>query len=291
MGSTILVTALFLRIFSNSLSNVYQKKLTLNNLRPLAINAFTYILLSLFILPFLFVKGLPQLTLAFWQNSIIVGILGALGNGFIIKALDGGELSVLAPINSYKPVVALIVGIFMLKEIPSITGILGMFLVVAGSYFILDTTENGFRKELLHNKSVQYRFLALIFSATEAIFIKQVIILSTPFIALVSWCVFGAIFSIILSKINNINFSKSIATIKKQNVLYLLKIVLCVGIMQFSTNYLFKVMNVSYALSLFQLSSLVSVYLGYRIFKEKHLIKKLVASAIMVIGAVLIIIL
>lgn len=59
--------------------------------------------------------------------------------------------------------------------------------------------------------------------------------------------------------------------------------------MQYSTNYVFLKMNVSYALALFQLSAIVSVFLGYKIFSEKNIAKKLFGSVIMVIGAVLII--
>ena len=59
--------------------------------------------------------------------------------------------------------------------------------------------------------------------------------------------------------------------------------------MQFTTNYAFKHMAVGYALSLFQLSVIISVLLGHRIFKEQDIRKKLAGSAIMVIGSVLII--
>ena len=48
-------------------------------------------------------------------------------------------------------------------------------------------------------------------------------------------------------------------------------------------------MNVSYALALFQLSSLINVIFGYKFFKETHLIKKLIGTTIMIIGAVVII--
>ncbi|MBR6126538.1 EamA family transporter, partial [bacterium] len=68
-----------------------------------------------------------------------------------------------------------------------------------------------------------------------------------------------------------------------------LLLILSVGIMQFSTNYVFANMKVSYALALFQLSALLSVFLGVNIFNEKGFARKILASAIMVIGAVIII--
>jgi drug/metabolite transporter (DMT)-like permease len=48
-------------------------------------------------------------------------------------------------------------------------------------------------------------------------------------------------------------------------------------------------MPVGYALSLFQLSTIVSVLLGHRIFKEMGIRKKLIGSAIMIVGSIIII--
>ena len=70
---------------------------------------------------------------------------------------------------------------------------------------------------------------------------------------------------------------------------YQLFLIFAVGIMQYSTNFVFACMNVSYALALFQLSTLLSVFLGANIFKEKNLKNKIIGSVIMVIGAVILI--
>ena len=58
-----------------------------------------------------------------------------------------------------------------------------------------------------------------------------------------------------------------------------------------SPNYVFEKINVAYALALFQLSTLVSVFLGVNIFKEKGLLKKIIATIIMLIGATILILL
>ena len=107
------------RILSNSYLNVFQKILTNKGQNSSAINLFTYLGLCLTCVWFLSVFSLSILPLV-----LLMGCLGALGNYFIIKALSIGELSTLAPINSYKPIVALIFGIFYLKEIPSFSSLL-----------------------------------------------------------------------------------------------------------------------------------------------------------------------
>ncbi|MOA02944.1 hypothetical protein D3C78_1224210 [compost metagenome] len=50
-------------------------------------------------------------------------------------------------------------------------------------------------------------------------------------------------------------------------------------------------MSVGYALSLFQLSTIVSIGFGYKFFQEKNIGKKVIGSLIMIIGSVLIILL
>ncbi len=62
------------------------------------------------------------------------------------------------------------------------------------------------------------------------------------------------------------------------------------GAMQSTTLFTFGKLQVGYSLALFQLSTLISVFLGYRYFREGHFRKRLVGSAIMVGGAVLIVV-
>jgi drug/metabolite transporter (DMT)-like permease len=66
-------------------------------------------------------------------------------------------------------------------------------------------------------------------------------------------------------------------------------LIICIGTMQFTTNFTFEHMPVGYSLSLFQLSAIVSVFFGYRFFKERDIRKKLLGSIIMIAGSVMII--
>lgn len=196
--------AIILRVLSNPLGNVFQKQLTNRYNHPLLINFLTFLLLSVFcIIPAIQVRWL-ELPFEFWKYCILAGIVGATGNGFLVKALQCGDLSVLGPINSYKSVVGIIVGIFLLGEIPNLWGIAEVHLV------------------------------------------------------------------------------KEFKRIKIRDLFSYFYLVLCIGTMQYTTNYVFDHMEVGYALALFQLSTIVSIFLGYRIFKEENITKKLIGSVIMV---------
>ena len=262
------------RIISNSYINVFQKILTGSGNRPSCVNFYMYLglfILCLLFIPYIFINYTNELII----NFLAMGILGALGNYFIIKALSIGELSSLAPINSYKPIVAMIIAFFYLNEIPSLCSILGIFLIIIGTYIL-------HYKKQSNLQAVLYRVTALIFSGTEAVFIKKIILITNVPTSFVLWAISGLIFASI-----GLFMSKIKPNVPQFKTLLLL--ILSVTIMQYSTNYVFSKMNVSYALALFQLSTLLSIFLGVNIFKEKGLIKKLIASLIMIVGAIVII--
>lgn len=290
-GVALIVIAVLLRVLSNPLANVFQKRLTARGSNPLIVNFFTYFLLSVICIFFVIDEKWLKLPSSFWIYSILGGIVGAVGNGFLVKALRSGDLSVLGPINSYKSVVGIIVGIFLLSEIPNAWGLLGMALIIYGSYFVLDTTQDRFSWSLLKRKEIQFRIWAMILTAIEAVFVKKVILASSPFLSFVSWCWFGALFSFLLLLVNKLNIKTEASRISFKDWSQYGYVVLCIGTMQLTTNYAFDKIPVGYALSLFQLSTIISVLLGYHFFKEADLMKKLLGSVIMIAGSVIIILL
>ncbi|GEO10803.1 EamA family transporter [Segetibacter aerophilus] len=292
MIETLLTSAaVVLRIVSNPVGNVFQKQLTARGNHPLLINFLTYLLLSFVCLAFALHINWQKLPAEFWLYSVLAGIVGALGNGFLVKALQKGDLSVLGPINAYKSVVGIIVGIFLLKEIPNVWGVLGIALIVYGSYFVLDTTEERFSWGLFKKSEIQFRLWALILTAVEAVFLKKIILASSATIAFISWCWFGAVFSFLLLFVYQLNVVSQMKRIRFRDFSKYLFLIICIGTMQYSTNYTFGHMPVGYALSLFQLSIIVSVVLGHRFFHEQDIRKKLIGSMIMIAGSILIILL
>lgn len=282
MSKTILF--LIIRIFSNPFANLFQKKLASEN-SSVTINFYSFLILSILTFPLLFSLQIPAMNTYFWFVVILAGLLCTLGTLCLIKAMEIGELSVVGPINSYKSVIGLISAFFLLGEIPSLFGLLGMFLIIWGSKFIFFKDVEGFSFKLFKRKDIQYRFLALILTGIEAAFLKQIIILSSIETSFVLWCISGAIWSLIILFLQK----KKLVLSNNRDYLVCFVIAICLGLMQYSTNYVFKYMNVGYALALFQLSSIVNVFLGYKIFKEKHFIYKLIGSLIMILGSCLII--
>jgi drug/metabolite transporter (DMT)-like permease len=289
--SILTAIAVLLRIFSNPFGNVFQKQLTSKGNHPLLVNFLTYLLLSFVCILIGLLTTWKELSSQFWLYSVLGGIAGALGNAFLVRALQKGDLSVLGPVNSYKSVVGIVVGIFLLGEIPNLWGVFGIGLIIYGSYFVLDTTEERFSWALLKKSEIQFRIWAMILTAIEAVFIKKIILASSTTIAFISWCGFGAFFSFLLFFAYRINLKMEIRKVTYPDLTRYMFLIVCIGIMQFTTNYSFDHLAVGYALSLFQLSTVVAVLLGHGIFKEQDIRKKLLGSSIMIIGSVVIILL
>ncbi len=283
--------AVLLRIISNPLGNVFQKQLTANGIHPLLVNFLTYFSLSVICLIIAAFIDLPTLPRDFWVFAVLGGMAGALGNGFLIKALQYGELSVLGPVNSYKSVVGIIGGIILLGEFPNLWGLAGIALIIWGSYFVLDTTKERFSFALLKRSDIQFRLWAMILTAVEAVFVKKVIIASSTTIAFMGWCIFGGLFSFILLLLSIRDIKKEVKQIGTSYTGKFALLILCMGTMQITTNYTFEHMDVGYSLSLFQLSTIASVLLGYRFFREGDIRKKVIGSVIMLAGSVIIILL
>ena len=289
----ILAIWIFLRIVANPFSNVFQKILTRKAADPLWIICVPFFLLAMSSLPAL--GWLPHLHRAFWINISICTVLAVAGNTLLVEAVKRSDLSVLGPINAYKSVVSLLPAMVLLGEFPRPTGLAGISLIVAGSYFIVDKKISEPRRNLFfrffRDRGIQFRFAALIFSAIEAVFLKQAVRASNTLATFVFWSIFGFFLScagvvLLFSRAKiAVQFAAGRAEWKPFFMLGL-----TTALMQLGTLITFNAMQVGYSLALFQTSTLLSVLLGHRLFQEEHFVERMIGSIVMVGGAVLIII-
>jgi uncharacterized membrane protein len=142
-GHFVLLATLFFRIISNPCANALQKKLSEKN-SAILINLYSYAFLSIFCLYPALNLNWANYNVNYWLYVTLSGILCTLSSVCLIKALELGEMSVLGPINSYKCLIGLIFGCIFLKEFPDISGVFGMIAIILGSWFIFDTTTEGF---------------------------------------------------------------------------------------------------------------------------------------------------
>jgi drug/metabolite transporter (DMT)-like permease len=286
--------AVVFRILVNPLSNVFQKQICRNRQSPLFANFLTYLVLSVVVFPFACFISWATFPIIFWLYFAMIGLLGASSNAFLVRAINSGELSVLGPINAYKSVIGIIFAFIFLAEVPSLAGLLGVFFIVCGSYFVIDidSSSGNFIRKFLSRSDLRDRIMAIILTTVEIIFIKKIILYSNVQTAFIVWCTSGTFFAfliiLLLERDKKFSWKLEYNRAYSQSLQYL-GLVLSAGLTQAITVYIFAHLYVGYALALFQLSTVLSVFYGWLFFNEKQICRKLAASVIMVIGSVLII--
>lgn len=277
--------AVALRIVANPLSNVFQKLLTERQVSSIAVIALTHGLLCVVGLPLL--VWLRPSSSEFWGNITASAVLAVAGNVLIVQALQAGDLSVLGPINSYKPVVSLVPGLLLLAEVPSSSALVGVALVLVGSYGLVDRqprmTSPG-PLQRLRSPGVLLRLAALVLTGIEAVFLKRAVLAASPLAAFAAWCVLGFVASA------GLWMTRPSRSDARQNGLLFLALAVTTGLMQFSTLVALTGFQVAPALALFQTSTILSVLLGWRVFREPDVLRRLAGALVMALGAVLIVV-
>lgn len=285
MTKLFLVLFILIRIFSSPLASIFQKKLS-EQYSSFIINFYTYLILSLSCILKINILNSVNFSFEFCSLVIICGLLCTLGMLCMIKAVNIGEISVLGPINSYKSIISLIIAFFLLREIPTIPELIGIVLIILGSRYILIDDNNQFNFSIIKRKDIQLRFAAMTLTAIEAVLLKKIILISSVEVCFMFWCFMGFFWSVILlilrkDKLHNLK-------LQSKNIIFMALIALCLGLMQYSTNYVFERMNVGIALCLFQLSSIITVFFGWKVFKEQNIKTKFIGCLIMIAGSYLI---
>ena len=292
-----MLTALFVavRIVANPAANVFQKQLVLRSANPLFIIGATHAFLTAATLPLLFGSVTSALGREFWTTMTISALLAVAGNVLLVYALKASDLSVLGPLNAYKAVISLVLGVILIGEIPSVAGLAGVLLILAGSYFVVDRDPTQPRRnafaQFFRERGVQLRFAALVLSATEAVFLKRALLLSSALTTFVFWSLLGLPIAATAIVLLLRRQAANELVLLRRNWLTYASLAMTTGLMQAATVFTFGKLQVGYSLALFQLSTVISVFLGYRYFLEINFRQRIVGSLIMIAGAGLIVVL
>lgn len=280
------------RILSNPLSNVFQKLLAREQALPLFVVGITYGLLTVPCAGIFLIRPFPDAP-AFWLDMSLSTILAFIGNILIVQALKISDLSLLGPINAYKSIVSLVPGVLLLHEMPAPVAVAGISLIVAGSYVIVDKPQGADRNVFLRffgDRGVQYRLAALVLSATEAVFLKRALLAAEPLITFAVWAIAGFVLFVVTAPVC-CGRSGLVQEGRKFQVHWLpfLALAATTGLMQLSTLFVLTGFQVAAALALFQTSILLTVFLGWKVFREQNFRRRFLGAIVMIIGAVLIV--
>ncbi len=250
--------------------------------------AFAYVAFSL---PFLFIAlwklNLATTNFTFWWATIASAVFSVGALIILMKALSIGELSRTIPFLSFTPVFLILTSKIMLGEFPSPIGILGIFLIVAGAYFLEQRDKGQVLtpfKILMKDKAALLVLLVAFIYAISSNINKIAIQNANP----ITYLIWVQLISVLLF-IPLIYFKsdQKFAEIKnKWN--YLLPIGLFTALTLLCQMTALTLTIVPYVISLKRTSAFFSVILGFIAFKERNIKSKLLGAILMVIGIFLI---
>jgi uncharacterized membrane protein len=277
-----------LRVISNPCSNALQKALASHGWPAPVLLALTHGVLGPVAMVILLRAG-DSLGWDFWSWSLLSAALAVAANWLIIEAVRRSDLSLLGPINAYKPWVSLLPGWLLLGEHPVGWQWVGMVLVLLGSLLLGGTGGSiGRPGSLFLDRGVQLRFLALVFSAAEAVTLKRVLAVSDPARAFAGWVLLGFLVAVPFAWRARGACPQTVVAARR-HLPSGLTLALTTGLMQGSTFVILNFLPTGIALSFFQLSAVLSVFLGRAFFGEPQFARRLAGACVMALGAAILV--
>lgn len=263
------------------------------------INEYIFILIfRIFTIFFLFLTififfEFPQTDTFFIKAVLFSSILSAIGVFCDYRAIKLSEISLIAPISSFNPIFTTILSFIFLNEKITLSGFIGIFIIVIGAYLIriTDIRKGLFApfQSLYKDIGVKYALCASLIWSISPLFFKVAIQHTDPkippfvsFVVLSLSCLLYIPFAIKKSETKNITFK-----IKRYLPHFILIGVLATigevaGFTAYSLN------NLGYVTSLFRLSMVFTIILSWIFYKEKGIKNKLLGAIVMLIGVLMI---
>ncbi len=206
------------------------------------------------------------------------------------RALKLADVSLVTPLLIFSPVFTVLISAVFLNEIPSAHGLLGVDLVLIGAYWLNGSSDAGWLapfKSLTFTPAVALVLLAGLLWAITPLFEKTAILHTNPEDPRFAAFVDTALLTLILTPLALIRGKSAIAKLTLHRWELILAgliagIAPVLGYTAFSLGFL------GYVTTLFKLGTLITVIWSFLFLHEHGAARRLPASFVMVIGAVLI---
>lgn len=234
---------------------------------------------------FLFLP-IPQdifsLSWQFWLPLFVIwAVLYPIQNYFLYRSLREGELSHVTPVSALLPVFNIVPSYFIVHELPTFLGAIGIFATVVATYLLLtDTKDAG---ALRFNRPVLFMIYTIICTAIGSTLDKVAIEASTPvfysFVNMFGACVVFIVLSYLWGQASELRRVKEVFW-----TLSLLGVVFALAFVTFTAA--FTLGPTSYTLAIRSAGLLVAALWGVFFLKEGFSLKKKIALALFVAGTV-----
>lgn len=278
----------FLNAFFESAKDVTSKH-NLKNFDEYVI-ALSLSLFSLpFLLPLLFFFKIPHLGDKFYLALLIGGSLNVITSILYMKAIKHSDLSITSPMLTFTPLFLLITSPLLVGEFPKPLGLLGVLLIVFGSYVLnINQRHNGYIapfKTLIKETGPKLMLIVAFIWSITSNFDKIGVQNSSPIFWSIAIRVFITLGLILITII--LRPSGNLTKISRN-----FKVLLPIGLFA-ALSLIFQMTAISlalvtYVISIKRTSTLMNVVAGRLFFKEKGIKERFAGAALMIIGVLLI---
>lgn len=240
-----------------------------------------------FVLTFLLIKGMPSVDYGnFVWSTLTSFLINVVAFNLFFKALSESSLSLTMPFTAFTPLFLIPVAFILLGELPDIKGLFGIILIILGAYGLhsgVGSLLAPFRN-LFANKGTRYMMIVAVMWSVSATVEKVAVLSSSPefYAVTINFLLSAAYLPYIYF------FHREPAKGIPKNVGRLSLIGLISGAMALFQFTALQYLLVSYVIAFKRAGAIVSVVLGFILFREENIIKNLTFTSLMVAGVVLI---
>jgi len=283
--------AIISALFSASAA-ILEKKILFKQ-KALSFSALLAIFNLIIAIPFFFFTDLSVLTMVSLLVLLFKSFLGALAFLCVMLGIKNLDLSKALPLLVLTPGLVAIGGFIFLQEALTLLEVVGMVLLLIGVY-ILQLKSNQklftpFRAYVRAKGNYYIAFALILFTVTSLLDKALLKNFNLPVNAFIGFQhLFLAI--IFLAFLLFTGRTRELKSTFKYSWLAILTLAFVTIIYRYAQISAVKEAPVALVLSLKRISVFFAVLIGGKLFKEKHLLVRLIATAVMIAGAILIII-
>lgn len=276
-----------LTAFCESIKDIFSKK-SFEKIDEYIIAWSIHSFAAIFLIPILYFTDIPTLGNKFWFAFFIRGTLNVVTTILYMKAIKSSELSITVPMVTLTPFFLLITSPLIVGEFPTLYGVVGILLIVTGSYILnIDEKKKAYFepfRALLRDKGPRLMLIVAFIWSITSNFDKIGVQNSTPLV----WAILQTIFlSLVMFPIILYKSRENLRHIPK-NIRFLLPIGFFNALTIIFQMTAINLTLVAYVISIKRMSAVITVVLGYLIFKERSIKERLIGTFIMFLGVVLI---
>ena len=225
----------------------------------------------------------------FWIGLIGGASIYAFTNILYMKALSHGDISIVMPMLSFTPLFLLVTSPLIVGEFPHLTGMIGVVLVVIGSY-LLNLSESKKHllepfRALLKNKGTRYMLIVALLWSVSSNFDKLAVKNSSVF----QYLGFTSPFIFLFTSFITIPTKQFKFSDLKKGKGNLFKVTLLTTLANIFHMTAISLAYVAYVIAIKRTTAIISVFIGSKFLNETNITERLLGVIVMLIGVILIV--